>query len=1160
MRCSLCGFDNPDTFVFCGQCGRRLDDGEEDRQSQFLAGERCPATILFAHVVGLASLPEHLDLEDARFLVDACLETVCDPIYRYGGTLDKFVGQEIMAIFGAPDVHEDDAERALRVALEMERGLERFNEAHAALLPDPLFFCCGVNTGLVFAGKVGAPKRKAYTVMGDVVNLANRLAYLAEPGRMLVGESTYRQTSGLFYFHPLDPIRVRGKLEPVPIYLLEGERGISTRSRQRPGLSSILVGRTEEMNRLRDSLCRLHAGQGGVVSVVGDAGLGKSRLVAEARSLEPGLRWVEGRCLSYSSDWPLAPFHDLMERWVGVDDRVEDARGRVWEALEQLMPDRVGEVYPFLLRLSRIQPAARAVDVLAQLSAEGLYVRTLAAVRAFLSALSADRPTVVVMEDLHWADRSSVDMLRRLLPLALDLPLLFLLVSRPMSRPVLKDELRHRLREAEAYVEIPLSPLSRQATQTLIVNLLQAYDLPADLETHVLARGEGNPLFVREIIQALIQQEALVRDEAGWQLTRAVDAAEIPDNLRGLLAGRIGQLGVATRDTLARAAVIGRVFSRQLLERISADPSSLDDHLQTLRDERFIRPYVEEEGQGRAYIFDHGLICEAVYDAIPLSRRTTLHRKVLAAMEMLYQDAVESHCGALAHHAYSGKMWESAARYLHLSGDRAKGAGAFPEAIDYYHRAIDVIQAHDVTLDRKRLADLYHECATVHTMAGEYGTARDVSDELLRLGRETDDPCLRGHALHSAAVVAGHTGDVALVVRNAERAREELAEAGMEWSRGVVLLTLAQAQVRSGELDAAQKNIEQGLRLVGDRHRWPGYNPRGEAAYYAGLIALLKGDLEDAVAALDQARTLAARAGEQLFVALSYGFSGLAHAFRGAYPLALERLETGTEVGRQADLLLATHSCLACAAWTHGMVGRYGTALRLTDFAVGEHQVEFRDARAIAMVARGDALIGLHDAERALVAYQQALQVAGLSHVATVPTLRGIGLAYLRLGQIEQGLASLENAVEFATFGGLRWFRAQALRDLIRGQLHVGGQAPEVDRVAELLDLVEGSGYAEMVGWAHLLHGLVAGTVGDLERALQVGQSLDCLPLVWEAGEALAGVTPRGRAAAAAALETIADDLPAVHRKVFLSRERVRSILSEKPLDHKEHEERNGEF
>ena len=1144
MRCPRCGFDNPGAFAFCGRCGRRFGDSAEKRPSQLVSGERCPATVLFAHVVGLTNLPERLDLEEARFLIDACLESLCDPIYRYGGTLDKFVGQEIMAIFGAPDVHEDDAERALRVALEMDRSLERFNAAHETLLPGPLTFCCGVNTGLVFAGKVGAPERKAYTVMGDTVNLANRLAYLAEPQRMLVGESTYRQTSGLFDFHPLEPISVRGKLEPVPIYLLEDERGIFTRSWQTPGLSSNLVGRTKEMNRLRDSLCSLHAGQGGVAHIVGDAGLGKSRLVAEARSLEPGLRWLEGRSLSYNSDWPLAPFHDLMERWVGVDDRVEDARGRMREALERLLPGRVEDVYPFLLRLSRIPPAPRTIEVLTQLSAEGLYVRTLAAVRAFLSALSADRPTAVVMEDVHWADRSSMEMLRRILPLTLDLPLLFILVSRPMSHPVLEGELRRTLIDAGRYVEIPLSPLSQQATQMLIANLLQAQALPAGLEAHVLDRGEGNPLFVREIIQTLIQQGALVRDGSGWQLTGAIEAAEIPDNLRGLLAGRIGRLDADVRDTVGRAAVVGRVFSRPLLERVSADPASLDDHLQTLSDERFIRPY-DEDGPSTAYIFDHGLICEAVYDAIPLSRRKALHCQVLSAMETIHQGSLENHCGALAHHACRGEKWDAAARYLHLSGDRAKGAGAFPEAIDYYHRAIDAIEAHDVALDRKRLADLYHECATVHTVVGEYDAAREVSERLLKRGRAADDPCLRGHALHSAAVVAGHVGDVNRVVHNAQRACEELADAGMEWSRGVALLTLAQGQVRSGELDLAQAHIEEGLRLVGEHHRWPGYNPRGEASYYAGLISLLKGQLGDAVSSFNRARTLATRAGEQLFVALSHGFTGLALAFRGAYSMAIERLETGIGVGRRADLPLATASCSACAAWVHGMVGRYGTALRLADSVTEDHQIEFRDAHAIALLARGDAFMGLHDAERALAAYQQALQVAGLSHVATVPTMRGIGLAYLHLGHVEQGIASLGNAVAFATFGNLRWFRAQALRDLILGRLRVEDEISLIDQIDELFDLVEDSGYAGMVGWAHLLRGLATETVDDLDRALTVGQSLGCLPLVWAAGEALAGVTSQGRAAAASALEAIADDLPAVHRRVFLNRERVQSILSE---------------
>ncbi len=1146
MKCPRCRFENPDAFAFCGRCGQQLSREDSSARPRPIIGERRFVTVLFARISGLLVLSERLDLEDVRTLINACLESLSGPIYKYGGTLDKFVGQEIMAVFGAPEVHEDDVERALRAALEMAQALDRFNEIEQAHLPEPLTFGCGINTGLVFAGEVGAPGQEVYSVMGDAVNLANRLVYLAEPGQILIGENTYRQAPSLFDFHPLPSIRVRGKLEPVPVYLLLGGRERHMRGWRMAGLVSPLVGRAEEMVQLRDCIRRLRAGQGGVISITGEAGLGKSRLVAEVRSLEQDLRWLEGRSLSYTTNWPLAPFRDLLRRWAGVGERTEeDVRQRTREALEQVLPDQVTEIYPFLLHLLEIQPDPQSAAVLAPLSAEGIHTHTLAAMRAFLSSLANNRPAVVVMEDFHWADRSSVGMLRRLLSLTGEVPLLFLLVYRLMPPEVLDAELRRAVLEAGAYTELSLAPLSREATTTLVANLLRSSTVPAVLQTRILERTEGNPLFVEEVIRALVQERALVEQDGRWKLTQAVQKIEIPATLRGLLASRVGRLDPEVKDTLSQAAVIGRVFTRRLLAEVAWDEELLDEHLRILLENNFIRYYSLAGEEGRAYIFSHGLTQEAAYEAILLARRLTIHRRVLEAMERLYGGYLEEQYGALAHHAYAGKVWEKAARYFHAAGDRAKATWALPEAVRYYQQAMDVIHEHAVEFDRERLADLYHECSTAYTMLGEYDVARTIYQRLLDLGEVLKDPYLRGHALHSAAVVAAHSGDIHTLVQSARQACEEFQAAGADWSRGVAILTLAQGQIKSGELDAAQASIREGLRLVGNTRRWPGYDPRGEAACNAGLVAMLKGDLAEALESFEQAQWWAAQAGERIFVGVSQGLAGLTHGFRGAYEVALKKLEEGIKIGEEADLPLVAYLCAACAAWVQAMVGRYGSVFHLTDFVCGESQAEFRDPRAIALLARGDAYIGLQDPERALAAYQQAFEVAGLSHVVTVPTMRGLGLAYLRLGQTEQGLASLSNAVNFATSSGLRWFQAQALRDSAWAHVRTGDRALAVEQAEELLALAEPAGYREMVGWGHLLRGLAAGEPGDLRQALEIGQALGCLALVWEAGEALArGEDPQARTVTVSAVRAIADDLPEDLRGVFLARERVRNLLA----------------
>jgi tetratricopeptide (TPR) repeat protein len=418
-----------------------------------------------------------------------------------------------------------------------------------------------------------------------------------------------------------------------------------------------------------------------------------------------------------------------------------------------------------------------------------------------------------------------------------------------------------------------------------------------------------------------------------------------------------------------------------------------------------------------------------------------------------------------------------------------------------------------------------------------------VHQQLLDLGQALDDAYLRGHAYHSAAVVASHLGDLPLAVKNARQACRELEPAGADWARGVALLTLAQAKAKSGDLDAAQRMMEKGRRLVGDRRRWPGYDPQGEAAYYAGLIQLFKGDVVEAESFFDRALSLALRSGEQIFMALSLGFAGLALAFQGDFPPAMERLESGIRKGEEAGLPLASLTCAAGAAWVHGMMGHFGTALRLTAFASAEHALESRDAYALAHLARGDAHLELDDAEAALSDYQRALEVAGLSHVITIPALQGIGLAHLSLGKVEQGLTVLTNAVNMASFGGLRWFHARALCGFSRAHLGLGERAAAADHAAAVLDISQHSGYEAMIGWGYLLRGRAVGSEEDLKQALEMGRQLGILTLIWQAGEALG--TDRARAQAVDAVQTIADDLPPGERRAFLASDSVAALLAQ---------------
>lgn len=1138
MKCPRCGSENPDLFTFCGQCGQRISRDGVSAPLYSVTGERRVVTVLFACLPGLPALSEHLSLEEARRLINSCLETLAAPIYKYGGTLDKFVGQEIMVIFGAPETHEDDAARALYTALEMTTSLKQFNEAEQRRLPQPLTFGCGINTGHVFAGEVGLA---AYSVIGNAVNLANRLAHLAEPGQILVGESTYRQTHSRFDFLPLPPLRVRGRIEALPIYLLVGGRTGHVGGWPMATLTSPLVGRTEEVRALENGLTQLSAGRGGVITIVGEAGLGKSRLVEEVRSHHPDLHWLEGHASSYNNHQPLLLFQDLLRRWAGVKEQDEaEVRRQVLEVLRQLLPGSVQEVYPFLLNLLQVRPDAESAEVLNALSAEGVRNHTLMALRLLLSALTRQHPTVVILEDFQWVDPSTMEMLRRLLPLTQEKACLFILLSRQPVRGLLEQE--PTTTEAVHWTDISLAPLSNEETEALIQNLLQDSTLPRDIRRQILEHAEGNPLFVEETLRSLVQQGSLIEQDGQWKTVRSVQQIEIPDTLRMLLTSRVDHLPPLVKETLHQAAVIGRIFTRRLLARVALDESVLDQHLRILLENNIIRYYALEGEEGRAYAFSHSLIREVAYEAILMTRRVNIHRRVLEAMEEIYAGRLNEHSGALAYHARGGELWEKAVHYLHIAGDRAKSAWALREAVHYYGRAMEVLHQHNIHLDRQRLADLYHECATAHTALGDFDAAAEVWQRLMEIGEQMQDPLLRGHALQSAAVISAHRGDAPGLIESSLAACRELEAAGADWSRGVSLLALAQGYLKVGQLDAAQASIAEGLRLVGDIRRWPGYDPRGEAFYNAGLVAMLKGDLEEALQYFAQSQEMAFRAGEQIYVGASQGFTGLVLGYQGKYQTALTHAEKGVQTAQQAESPFIAYACKACSAWIHAMSGHYGAALRQSDFAVLD-QEGFRDARAIALVAQGDAYVGLQQPASALTAYQKALDVAGLTHVVTISAIRGIGVAYLGLGQAEAALNSLESAVSLATSSGLGWYLAQALRDAARAYLLLGKRDQAARRVDDLLALAVHGGYAELAGWGYLLRGLASDVRDDLKRALRVGLELGCLPLTWEAGEALAE-DPQAHQAACDAVRAIADDLSDDLRLAFLDCPRVSALLA----------------
>ena len=599
LRCSNCQTELPAGSRFCMNCGQPVyastaaDEArfthlaaaapnplvEKVRAAAHLAGERRVVTVLFADVVGSTALAERVDAETWMAIMNGAFERITPAIYRYEGTIARLVGDGLWAFFGAPVAHEDDPLRAVRAGLELveaARGYaEEMRRAHGI---DFAMRAC-LNTGPVVVGAVGDDLKYEYTAMGGTVNLAARLKFAAPPMSVLITESTQRFVAPLFDAEDLGLIEVKGRTEPVRVYQVHGAKAEPGQLRGLVGLQSPMVGRDAELATLLRLCEAVRAGLGRAVLVVGEPGLGKSRLIAEWKAavatLEHGQQplWIEGHCLSYGQGLAYHLLADLLRSLLGVPEAGEEPEART--ALLALTTDLFGEgaveVYPYLGHLLALKLEGEALERVRMLDPQALQTQYRTALRRLLVALAARRPMVLVLEDLHWADPSSTDLLAKLLPLVSRgaAPLLFCLVARTdRDAPGWKLVAAAREVLGGSLTEITLSALSEADSRRLVANLLEIEALPEPMRALILKKAEGNPFFVEEVIRMLIDRGAIVQRDEGWVAAANIESLDIPDNLQGLLLARIDRLPEEAKQTLRVAAVIGRQFPVRVLEYI----------------------------------------------------------------------------------------------------------------------------------------------------------------------------------------------------------------------------------------------------------------------------------------------------------------------------------------------------------------------------------------------------------------------------------------------------------------------------------------------------------------------------------------------------------------------------------------------------------------
>jgi len=1002
--CPGCGRENPPGQKFCHGCGRSItagaapapDRSPRDYTPKHLAdkilqsksaleGERKQVTVLFADVKGAMELAERVDPEEWHGILDRFFQILTEGVHRYEGSINQYTGDGIMALFGAPIAHEDHAQRACYAALWLSEELRRYSEALRREKGLSFLARMGLNSGEVVVGKTGDDLRMNYTAQGHTVGLAARLEQLAEPGKAYLTEHTARLVEGFFQLRDLGRFELKGVSEPARVYELEGVGPLRTPLEVAASRGLVrFVGRRTEMEQLRRAWTAASEGHGQIAGVVGEAGVGKSRLVYEFKAcLERGCRVLETYSVSHGKATPYLPLIGLLRGYFGISIEEDERQRREKITGKVLTLDRTLEdTLPYLFTLLGIAEEAAS---LAQMAPQIRLQRTLEAVKRILVRETLDQPCVLIFEDLQWIDAETQAFLDVLSESVATARLLLLVNYRP--------EYRHDWGSKTYYTQVRLDPLGQEEAQELLVALLGEGESIAReaLERLVLKKTEGNPFFMEEVVQTLAEEGVLSGQRGRYRLERSPGELHIPATVQGVLAARIDRLPEEEKELLQTLSVIGKQLPFGLLLRVAeGGEEALRGRLSRLQAGEFI--YEQPAFPEPEYTFKHGLTQQVAYESLLLERRERLHQQTARAIEALYGDALEEHYRDLAHHYAHTENTPKAVEYLHLAGEQAYGRSVYAEAIDQLSRGVKLIATLPETSENSQ-RELLLQTALGRTLAVTKGFTDPETEQAFVRARDLAERVGEPHPLFRP------------------------------------LQGLFQIHLLRAEHDTTPGLAEQLLRLAQETrdpaHLLLAHHCMGVSFYWRGEFGPAREEMEEVIRRYDPQEY---RAHEHLWVSHDPGVSALGYLGRTLLSLgypdqALAKSREGLVLALELSHPFSEGSATLCISRTHVVRGERQASLEAAEalIAIGsEHGFPYWVGVGTFMKAIALAKLGrLEEGIAGMSATREALRIAG-AVMGSGSMLTNLIEAHRDAGQVEEGLAVVAEALVFVTETGER--------------------------------------------------------------------------------------------------------------------------------------------